>query len=440
MHNHLIYLLEVSLIFVLLYSIFRFMLSKYTFHNLNRFVLLMIIPISMSIPFIKSIYSFEVIPSNIPAFNEMHSETFSTNSTNYITHFSEFNYIKLLSIFYAIGILISFYKTLKAIFHLYKLRKNAIVKHANKYQLIYCETKETFSFFNWIFIPFESTHQSEKIIIDHEKQHANFHHTLDRLVTEIFIAFFWFNPVVYLFRKTLSAVHEYQVDARVLKDKNISTTEYLQLLLYTINNSYNKNLYSYFNQSMIKNRVEMICKSKTNNLLRFKYLILIPICFVCLLSFTKREFSVTKTLETNIATDKTSKNNSFIYPLKGSPKPYITSHFGINRKLFKKLKAKIHNGIDFKAKVNTPIFASSDGVVTSASFEGNWGNLIIIKHANGYETLYAHLNKFKCKKNQFVKKGEIIGYTGKTGLIKGPHLHYAIKHNGIYVNPINYLE
>ncbi len=437
MYSNFIYLLETSLVFTFLFSIYRLMLSKHTFHNLNRIVLIMIIPISIIIPFVKSKYSFQVIPTNIPVFNEMHSENLNALQTNTTIDFFQINYIQILYFLYGIGILLSFFKIGKAIVHLYKLRRDAIITHSGKYQLVFCKTLETFSYFNWIFIPLESTDKADKIIIDHEKKHADFYHTLDRLLTEIFIAFFWFNPIVYLFRKSLTSVHEFQVDSKVLKDKNINISEYLQLLLDTINSNHNKNLYSYFNQSMIKNRVEMICKTKTNKLHQLKYLVLVPVCLLCLLSFTQKEYSI---ITPEITTSEAKKTTTFTYPIQGSTKPYITSYFGVNRKVFKNLKAKIHNGVDFRAKVNTPIVASSDGIVTTASFEGNWGNLIIIKHADGYETLYAHLNKFNCKKNQIVKKGEIIGYTGATGRIKGPHLHYAIKQNGEYVNPMNYLK
>lgn len=435
MYSYFIYLLEISLVFTFLFSIYRLMLSKHTFHNLNRFVLVMIIPVSIIIPFIKSKYSFQVIPTNIPVFNEMHSESLNVSNNTKAIDFFQINYIQILYFIYVLGIFFSFFKIGKAIIHLYKLRRKASIQYSGKYQLVYCKTLETFSYFRWIFVP---TGSADKIIIDHEKKHADFYHTLDRLLTELFIAFFWFNPIVYLFRKSLTSVHEFQVDSKVLKDKNINISDYLQLLLDTINSNHNKKLYSYFNQPMIKNRVEMICKTKTKKFLRLKYLVLVPVCLICLLSFTKKEFSIPVT--NNVVTVKETKQPiRFSYPIKKSKKPYITSHFGHRIHPISKSK-QYHNGIDFRAKVNTPIVASSDGVVTNASLEGKWGNLIIIKHSDGYETLYAHLNKFNCKKNQIVKKGEIIGYTGKTGLIKGPHLHFAIKHNDEYVNPIDYLN
>ena len=67
-----------------------------------------------------------------------------------------------------------------------------------------------------------------------------------------------------------------------------------------------------------------------------------------------------------------------------------------------------HDGIDIKAKIGTPIIATADGIISSASYEGNWGNLVVIKHKNGYQTLYSHLSKFNCEKDQKVEQGPYI--------------------------------
>jgi murein DD-endopeptidase MepM/ murein hydrolase activator NlpD len=72
--------------------------------------------------------------------------------------------------------------------------------------------------------------------------------------------------------------------------------------------------------------------------------------------------------------------------------------------------------------------------------QGDWGNLIIITHIDGYETWYAHLKGFNSNKNQDVKIGDIIGYVGNTGRSTGPHLHYEVKHNGKHQNPLDFIE
>jgi murein DD-endopeptidase MepM/ murein hydrolase activator NlpD len=104
---------------------------------------------------------------------------------------------------------------------------------------------------------------------------------------------------------------------------------------------------------------------------------------------------------------------------------------------------KFHYGIDFTARIGTPIYSTGQGKIEyliphhSKSSKG-YGNLIIIDHGYGYKTLYAHLSKFNVKKGQKVKRGDVIGYVGSTGLSTGPHLHYEVIKNGRKVNPIHY--
>ena len=100
---------------------------------------------------------------------------------------------------------------------------------------------------------------------------------------------------------------------------------------------------------------------------------------------------------------------------------------------------KFHYGMDFTSPTGTEIYATGDGkiVVVEWSRRG-YGNQIIIDHGYGYLTLYAHLSGFNVKLNQEVKRGDVIGYVGSTGLSTAPHLHYEVHLNRKAVNPINY--
>ncbi len=100
---------------------------------------------------------------------------------------------------------------------------------------------------------------------------------------------------------------------------------------------------------------------------------------------------------------------------------------------------KFHYGIDFTAPKGTPVYATGDGVIKKiARSRRGYGNEILIDHGFGYVSVYAHLNGFNVKKGQYVKRGDVIGFVGNTGLSTGPHLHYGIMLRGKYVNPINY--
>ena len=100
---------------------------------------------------------------------------------------------------------------------------------------------------------------------------------------------------------------------------------------------------------------------------------------------------------------------------------------------------KMHTGIDFTAPTGTPIYATGNGrVVPAPDGASGYGNHVVIDHGFGYKTLYAHMYKSKVKLGQRVKRGQLIGYIGNTGLSSGPHLHYEVIKNGNKINPINY--
>jgi len=98
---------------------------------------------------------------------------------------------------------------------------------------------------------------------------------------------------------------------------------------------------------------------------------------------------------------------------------------------------KMHEGMDFTASIGTPIYATANGTVIKSTYAtGGYGKHVIIKHGEfGYQTLYAHMNQINVTKNQLVKRGEIIGYVGNTGLSVGPHLHYEVHKDGHKLNP-----
>jgi murein DD-endopeptidase MepM/ murein hydrolase activator NlpD len=99
-----------------------------------------------------------------------------------------------------------------------------------------------------------------------------------------------------------------------------------------------------------------------------------------------------------------------------------------------------HKGLDFTAEIGTPVYATGDGVIKTAYFSGSFGNVIFIDHRFGYETRYAHLSAFNIKVRQKVKRGDIIGFVGNTGLSRGPHLHYEVLYKGLQINPINFFQ
>jgi len=134
----------------------------------------------------------------------------------------------------------------------------------------------------------------------------------------------------------------------------------------------------------------------------------------------------------------TAKNyisSAYIVPLASK----ITSDFGKARVYNDTLKG-YHSGTDFRAKTGTPIIASNDGKVVLAKNRFYSGNSIIIDHGQGIYTCYYHLSEFKVKTGEMVKKAQVIGLSGATGRITGPHLHFSARVGGLQVDPLQLVK
>lgn len=133
---------------------------------------------------------------------------------------------------------------------------------------------------------------------------------------------------------------------------------------------------------------------------------------------------------------KKTKRKSFIKPVSG--KFTIVSKYGKRfHPVYK--KNSFHAGVDVRARMNTPLLSVKSGVVDYAGWMRGYGRIVVIKHDRKYSSRYAHLKSFKVKKGQKVKQGQIIGYSGNSGVVTGPHLHFEIREYGRTVNPQKYL-
>jgi murein DD-endopeptidase MepM/ murein hydrolase activator NlpD len=133
-------------------------------------------------------------------------------------------------------------------------------------------------------------------------------------------------------------------------------------------------------------------------------------------------------------------SGQFAWPERGP----ITQGFGCTDFLLEPYDAScasrhFHSGIDIGASSGTTIHAADAGVVSFEGWGGGYGNVIILTHGNGYSTLYAHMSGFAVGSGARVGRGQAIGYEGSTGFSTGPHLHFEIRLNGAYQNPLSYL-
>lgn len=123
-----------------------------------------------------------------------------------------------------------------------------------------------------------------------------------------------------------------------------------------------------------------------------------------------------------------------IWPVRG----WLTSGFGRRTSPFTG-NPDTHNGIDIAARHDTPVIAPAAGVVSYQGFDSGLGKMVKIAHGYGMQSLYGHMSKSAVKVGQKIKRGDVIGYVGSTGLSTGPHLHYEVNVNGVAVNPLRYI-
>lgn len=125
----------------------------------------------------------------------------------------------------------------------------------------------------------------------------------------------------------------------------------------------------------------------------------------------------------------------FKRPLAGD----TTSFFG-TRRLFNGQHQSYHRGTDFRAEIGTPVYASNSGVVRLAQNLFYSGNIVILDHGRGIFTNYAHLSEIQATEGQRISRGSQIGLTGASGRVSGPHLHWGVRVNGVYVDPLQFLS
>ncbi len=116
----------------------------------------------------------------------------------------------------------------------------------------------------------------------------------------------------------------------------------------------------------------------------------------------------------------------------------VNSFYGVRNHPVHKMM-KFHRGIDLQGKTGEPIISTGEGVVIDCGFRADLGNFVKIKHKYGFESIYGHLNTIGVKKGQVITRSQKIGTLGATGQVTGPHLHYTLKKNEVYLDPFDFL-
>lgn len=290
MLHYLIQTIAFQLCFLITYDLF---FKQETFFNWNRVYLLVSVVLSVILPFIK-LNNFKALISqdyigNIPeVVKESLNKIEISTPLNMVEETSTFVFswelIMYLGSFITAGLFI--YKLVSILRIIYKnqsvkLNKTTIIELQN--------SKSAFSFFNYIFIGDNITAKERTMVIAHEEIHVKEKHTIDLLFFEILRILFWFNPLVYFYQNKIADLHEYIADTKAAKKNK---KRYYENLLSQIFQTKNMSFINpFFKESLIKKRIIMLDKTKSNKIKRLKYLVLVPI-IMGMLSYTSCEKEV----------------------------------------------------------------------------------------------------------------------------------------------------
>lgn len=283
----LTYLIEVSVCWLILFSLYYFFLRKETFFNANRFYLLFSLLLGLIIPWIMPLIQNGIASNiiNMVSFTlpieEISFETESTSQSGFVL-----TWWHLVMALYSLGVAFFTIQFSNGIYQIIRLKKHGQTISNGQYKLIYhSNISAPFSFGKWLFLPQNQLSKSdEEKIIQHELVHIQSQHSFDILLVEVLGILFWFNPLLRLFHTALKEVHEYAADQHVTR--SIPVKNYGQLLLQQAFPDVELRLVHNFNQSQLKNRIKMMTKKRSSKSAIMKYALILPALFALTIVFS----------------------------------------------------------------------------------------------------------------------------------------------------------
>ena len=283
------YIIQLSIFLFLFWGAYELFLKKETFFTYNRWYLLFTPIISALLPFLSfsfiETYAVEAqqlvqLPAVFigdPIINKTTNQT-ATTVTSSVGFLENYGWWFV----FMFGAIISFLLFIKKIFQFKKLRENGITSYLGELKIIeVTQSKIACTFFKTIYLGSDLTQKEKEQILKHEQVHARQYHSLDLLFFEVLKIVLWFNPVVYLYQKQITNLHEYIADAEATKNSD-KKSYYESLLNIAFGSEKISFINQFFNHSLIKKRIVMLQKSRSARAAKFKFLILIPLILAML--------------------------------------------------------------------------------------------------------------------------------------------------------------
>ena len=345
--------------------------------------------------------------------------------------------------------------TVYNIIKIQRLRRRSRLTHTAEYTLAENEDIKTpFSFLMTIFIGFDYEPWERLQILTHEASHIRHRHSFERISLSILRSLFWFNPFFWMAEKDLEEVQEWEADKDVLNEgfelKTYRRTIFKQLF------GYNPDITCGLNHSLTKQRFIMMTQSHRGKGAWIRLAATLPVIAATFFAFG----CGTKQAEmTEVSTDLTDGTEATYIDICPPCDATVSNSFSAGR------AGRSHTGIDYVLNEGDPVYAAADGEVSAITRDDSNGLMLTLKHADGYETRYAHLSNVyiyteisfegpNVKVNKVgsistdadhsdltvtgggkVYKGQLIGFAGSTGRATGPHLHFEVRKNGNPIDP-----
>jgi len=361
------------------------------------------------------------------------------------------------SIIYIIVALASLGLTVYNIIKIQRLRKRSKLTFTEEYTLAeHVDIKTPFSFLLTIFMGFNYEPHERRQILTHEASHVRHRHSFERISLSVLRSVFWFNPFFWMAEKDLEEVQEWEADKDVLSEgyglDTYRTTIFKQLF------GYNPDISCGLNHSLTKQRFIMMTQSHRGKGAWIRLAATLPVIAAVFVAFGcgTKEVKASDEVSTNLTNGTEATYTDMCPPCDAT----VSNSFAAGK------AGRSHSGIDYVLDEGDPVYAAADGEISSITRDDGNGLMLILKHADGFETRYAHLSQvdiastlsFKGKDsghdisghthhisttadhtgwtyNGKVFKGQLIGYAGSTGRATGAHLHFELRQHDIPVDP-----
>jgi len=445
MSSFLLYILLVACALNVFYLLYNYLLAGMTHYKLLRFYFIASFVFSVTLP----LFQIPIMDFTSQIVQNWQNKNLFLNvaggeSLVYVTSFkgtkpNESNasqiIIKILFAIFLTGAARQLFRFITQLLTVIKvISTNNKVKYAEYTIIEQDKISQIFSFFKYIVVnkSFLLLNENEKQqVIQHEVEHIKQLHTIDILFFEILYLILWFNPWQSKIKIALVEIHEFLADSAVVKLHK--TTDYSRLLLKLATENKKINIGSAFNNIQLKNRILAMTISKSDKLLKWLFLMLVPVLMLILF--------VSSIVQNSL--QNVRMNNSFVAPLSTENNEIIVDFFK-NKQVTDnngKLVVISHDKISFLTKSFEPILAVSDGIVNSIDTVNNFGLIelnISIIHNNNITSKYLGLETILKTTDATVKKGDTIGKTGDNRLYET--FDFQLLNNDSSINPRNYIE